>query len=80
MTKQIVEAVFEGGAFRPLDPSGLRLSEGQHVRLIVDDSETLPEVLALAASVYEGLSESEIDQIEKIALDRRGFFSARSVE
>ncbi len=80
MTKQIVEAVFEGGAFKPLNPLGLRLSEGQHVQLVVEDSEPLPEVLELAASVYDGLSEAEIGQIEEIALDRRRFFRTRPVE
>ncbi|MCG3159489.1 MAG: hypothetical protein JMDDDDMK_00478 [Acidobacteria bacterium] len=38
-------------------------------------SETNP--LELAAQVYEGLSESEIDEIERIALDRNDFFGER---
>jgi|HubBroStandDraft_6_1064221.scaffolds.fasta_scaffold670348_3 hypothetical protein len=31
------------------------------------------EILALAAAVYEGLSENEIREIEAVALDRRNF-------
>ncbi len=34
----------------------------------------LPEVLALATAVYEGLDVREIDEIETIASDRRAFF------
>ena len=35
---------------------------------------TADEILALATQVYEGLSEEEIDEIERIILDRRDFF------
>jgi len=33
--------------------------------------------LDLAAQVYEGLSESQIEEIERIALDRSDFFGER---
>ncbi len=33
------------------------------------------DVMELLAGIYEGLSEQEIDEIERIALDRRDFFS-----
>jgi hypothetical protein len=35
---------------------------------------TPEEILALAAAVYEGLSEDEIREIEAISLDRSSFF------
>ena len=74
-----IDAVYEKGAFRPLDSRDLRLAEGQKVRLIVDASiEVDEDPLSLAAKVYEGLSEGEIDEIEKIALDRTHFFSDRT--
>lgn len=39
------------------------------------ESEEAPnDVLALAGQVYAGLSEEEIDEVERIALDRRPFF------
>ncbi len=69
---QTCEALFENGVFRPLHlPQPI--SEGQHVRLIVEAAE-LEDVLELAARVYEGLSEEQIAEVEKIALDRRDFF------
>ncbi len=33
------------------------------------------EILKLAEKIYEGLSEEDIEEIEKIALDRSNFFS-----
>jgi hypothetical protein len=36
------------------------------------------EILALAASVYAGLSEPDIQAVEQIAADRRNFLSDRS--
>ncbi|MGI8884019.1 MAG: AbrB/MazE/SpoVT family DNA-binding domain-containing protein [Pyrinomonadaceae bacterium] len=33
------------------------------------------EILKLAENIYEGLSEEDIEEIEKIALDRSNFFS-----
>jgi len=75
---QPIDAVYEKGAFRPLASEGLRLAEGQRVRLFVEASiEEDGDILGLAAKVYEGLSDQEIDEIEKIALDRSHFFSDR---
>lgn len=76
--KQAVDAVYENGVFKPLKPPSL--SDGQLVRLEI---ETAPEVdsndlLELAAKVYEGLSDQQIAEIEKIALDRRDFFGDRT--
>ena len=76
--QQTVEAIYESGGFRLIDPADLQLFEGQKVRLIIeppDQSATNP--LDLAAQVYEGLSESQIEEIEQIALDRDDFFGER---
>ena len=35
------------------------------------------EILRLAAEVYEGLSPDDVDQIERLALDRSHFFVRR---
>lgn len=73
---QPIDAVYEKGAFRPLASDDLRLAEGQRVRLIVEASiEDDEDVLSLAARVYEGLSDQEIDEIEKIALNRSPVFT-----
>jgi hypothetical protein len=61
-----------------IDPENLQLFEGQKVRLIIeppDQSATSPS--DLAAQVYEGLSDSQIEEIERIALDRDDFFGER---
>ena len=71
--KQTIDAVYENGMFKPVHPEQVHLSDGRRVTLVVDDS-SLPEPLRLAASVYAGLSVQEIDEIEKIALDRSRFF------
>lgn len=72
---QIIEAVFESGTFRVIDNVKLPFLEGQQVRLIVDlPGESPEELLSLAAEVYQGLSNKDIDEIERIALDRHDFF------
>ena len=72
--KQIMEAVYVNGVFKPLHAP--ELSEGQHVRLEIETpvEENFDDLLELAAKVYEGLSDEEIDAVERIASRRRGFF------
>jgi predicted DNA-binding antitoxin AbrB/MazE fold protein len=69
------EAVYEKGVFRPLLAIP-ELSEGQRVRIAVEfsrDADT-EEILELAASVYDGLPEQDVNKIENIALNRKTFF------
>ena len=73
---QVLDAIYEHGAFRPLATPDPSLAEGQHVRLVVEADET-ERILELAAKVYEGLSEQDVRQIERIALDRSDFFSGQ---
>lgn len=71
-----IDAVFEHGVFRPLEP--VALEEGKRVRISLDSPDSKPSpdlVLKLATRVYEGLSQNEINEIEAIALDRSRFFS-----
>lgn len=71
---QVLDAIFEKGVFKPLQAPNL--SEGQHVRLVVEGPTQAPDgILQLAARVYEGLSAEEIQKVEAIALDRGHFFS-----
>ncbi|MDX6444187.1 MAG: hypothetical protein QOH71_1261 [Blastocatellia bacterium] len=75
---QIVEAVFEDGSFKPVQSGSLPFSEGQRVRLTVEvPTEKQVDLLGLAGKVYEGLSDKDIDEIERIALDRGNFFHDR---
>lgn len=53
-------------------------SDGQRVRLTVETTpETKANLIELAGQVYEGLSEQEIVEIERLALDRGKFFRDR---
>lgn len=67
MTLGTCDAVYEKGVFRPVQGSP-HLAEGQHVRLIVEQAGT--NGLDLAAGVYQGLTGDQVDEIERIALDR----------
>ena len=66
--KQAIDAIYENGAFRPIQPDLVSVADGQRVRITVDD-ECEPEALRLALTVYEGLSDNDIDEIERIAFD-----------
>ncbi len=76
MTKN-VDAIYEDGAFRPIESDVLSLKDGVRVRLTVEqvtvDSDA--NVLDLAARVYAGLSDEDVAEIEKIATERSNFFS-----
>ena len=74
---QSFEAIVENGIIRPVPP--VALPEGAKLEVTVTrrDSLTPREMLELAASVYEGLSESEIDEIERIAIGETWFHPER---
>ena len=75
---EVCEAIFEQGVFRPVAPPSRKFRNGQHVRLIVETDPTPTEdILELAGDVYEGLSSQDIDEVERIALDRSAFFTPR---
>jgi predicted DNA-binding antitoxin AbrB/MazE fold protein len=74
---QTVEAIYQNGSFRVIEPKDIPLHEGQNVRLTIEASGNGDDILALATDVYDGLSESEIDEIEEIALDRTDFFDRK---
>jgi predicted DNA-binding antitoxin AbrB/MazE fold protein len=77
--KQTLDAVYEHGVFRVIDPQEIEIPEGQRVRLVVEPAAKLSpdEMLELAFEVYDGLSPEEIQEIERIALDRSNFFGDR---
>ena len=76
MTKN-VDAVYENGAFRPTSDVGIDLADGTRIRLTVEPValHARENILDLAANVYAGLSEEDVADIERIALDRTTFFS-----
>jgi predicted DNA-binding antitoxin AbrB/MazE fold protein len=72
---QTLDAVFEDGSFKPLNNGSLPFAEGQRVRLTVETpAETQDDLIELAAQVYDGLTEKEVNEVERLALDRSSFF------
>jgi len=69
-----IEAVYEHGVFKPLIPPSLM--NGQYGRIAVElyEKKTADDIPGLAAQVYEGLSDQDVNDIEAIALNRTGFF------
>lgn len=63
---ETTNAIYENGILRPL--SELHISEGMKVKLIIesDEDSSVDDILNLATTVFEGLSEKEISNIEKI--------------
>ena len=78
MTTETLDAIFEHGSFRLVRPPSIPLREGQRVRLVVETEEAPDTILALAASVYDGLSPQDVRDIEQIALQRGDFFGDQS--
>ena len=72
--KHSVDAVYEHGSLRLLEP--VDLEEGQRVRvdLHTEDAEDPLEILA---GVYNGLSEEEIGEVEDAILNRGPLFGDR---
>ena len=77
--KQVIDAIYENGIFRPVQSNIIGISEGTYVRITVDD-ETEPESLKLATCVYDGFSDEDINEIEQIAFNRSNFFGTRSTD
>ncbi len=79
MMGKSIEAVYERGVFKPLDP--VELKDGQRVSLSVEPLALAPDEagaqLSKWAEVYAGLTDNEIDEIEQIAFDRSHFVRER---
>lgn len=77
---QTIEAIYQNGMFKPLNPVSEEITEGKTVEITISEKKLSPEeMLKLASQVYEGLSEEDIDEIERIALDRSNFFGDRKI-
>lgn len=74
-----LRAVYEDGKFQLLEPSQLELNEGEQVKITVESESTPKDILALAERVYAGLSNEDMDDIERVAFERRAFFGERYV-
>lgn len=77
---QTIEAIYQNGIFKPLQPVSEEIEDGKKVELTVTEKRLSPdEMLDLASQVYRGLSEEDIEEIERIALDRSNFFGDRKI-
>lgn len=77
---QTIEAIYQNGMFKPVNPILEEIKEGETVEIIIKDKRLSPdEMLELAGKVYEGLSDEDIEEIERIALDRSNFFGDRKL-
>ena len=74
MTK-IITAIFQKGTLIPIHSLEGLLKDGQEVRVVIETDDDGADILALATSVYKGLHEDQIEEIEAIAFDRTHFFS-----
>ena len=73
-----IEAVYQNGMFKPLKSIPDSFFEGEEVLIdVISREENGNPIMKLAENFYDGLSEDEIDEIEKIALDRSNFFADR---
>lgn len=74
--KSTVDAIFEDGVFKPVERP--EIPEGEHVQLTVEIAAHPghEDPLELAVRVYRGLQPEDIDEIERIALDRSQFFTS----
>ncbi len=77
---QTIEAIYQNGMFKPLNPVLEEIAEGETVEITIKEKRLSPdEMLKLAGQVYEGLSAEDIEEIERIALDRTNFFGDRKL-
>lgn len=76
MTQQF-QATYRDGALLPSGDIRLPLKEGETVDVTIQAATPTkePDILKLLATVYEGLTPEEIDEIERIATDRSDFFT-----
>jgi predicted DNA-binding antitoxin AbrB/MazE fold protein len=72
--KETLDAVYSKGVFKPKKRPNI--PEGKKVRITVerDTAPSKEDLLKLAARVLEGISEKEMDEVRRTALDRRDFF------
>jgi predicted DNA-binding antitoxin AbrB/MazE fold protein len=71
--ERVVEAVYENGVLTPLEPLNLPEHLRVQITIQIPSTRTPEDVLQGWRSVYEGLSEEDISEIERIALDRSRF-------
>ena len=75
---ETVEAIYKNGNLTLLNP--ISLNDGQKVKITIEvetKSESNP-IIKLAENFYEGLSDADVEEIERVILDRSNFFGGRT--
>jgi len=77
----VVDAIFESGVFKPAEP--VSLEEGQRVRLSIEPVNGAPpgtghEELRRWTEVFEGLTDDDVSEIDRIISDRSHFIPDRN--
>lgn len=73
MESSPIDAIYENGLFRPVQPLSTPIPDGEHVRLRIEEASG-KTVLEQAWCVYEGLTPDDVDDVERIGLQRNRFF------
>lgn len=71
---RVVEAVYKGGVLKPLADPGLPEHQRVVLEIHVPGQADAESCLQAWRQVYEGLSDDDVTEIEKIALGRSQFF------
>jgi predicted DNA-binding antitoxin AbrB/MazE fold protein len=71
---RILEAVYEDGVLKPLTDPCLTEHQRVIVEIRLSSESSVESELEGWHRVYEGLSDAEVAEVEKIALDRSRFF------
>ncbi len=75
---QTITAIYQNGIFKPITPLSEEITEGREVILSIKTrEESANEIMKAAENFYEGLTESEVAEIENVMLDRSNFFGNR---
>ncbi len=68
---QTIEAVYEDGVFKPVNPITIEIEEGEKVKIVVKTEDHCEEAsVDLAEKYFKGLSEDDIDKVITHALDQ----------
>lgn len=70
---QVIEAIYQNGVLMPLESP--KLADNQRVTIVIRElpDEDPDQALQAWHEVYAGLTEEEIDEMQRIVLDRSHF-------
>ena len=77
MMSQIIDAIYEEGVLKPLEPLNLKERAKVHLQILIEDDrrQQAEEILKLARESCKGLSNEELTIMESAKLNRENFFS-----